>query len=156
MPLFRVRRRRLQFRLLAIFLLTATVAVPLAVRANREHQYRVRLAAIEVIDAAKFEPVDFDVAAHSSVEVAPRNGDPAERWNVVAVDRTDLKPDDIVVSVYLDHVPISEELLSAIERLPTVKFFTFVSTEISDAQLTAIFNRRSVEDLYFDDVPVSC
>src|SRR5487761_1302379 len=116
MSALRIRRCRLQFRLRSLLLLIAIISVPLGVRAHREHQYRVRLGAVGALrrEGARVYVGVWD-PPYGSIEWLDDEEEPHRA----------LQPEDVVVSVELADVPVSDEMVSAIRCLPTLKSIEF-------------------------------
>src|SRR5258708_37827537 len=99
MSLFRIRLRRPQYRLRTLFIVVAVLSAPLAFWASREHQYRVRAAALGVLQR--------ESAAVSVEKPSFRHGSSLD-CNAV------LRRADVVVDVDASMLPVSDEEISAI------------------------------------------
>ncbi|MGH9582233.1 MAG: leucine-rich repeat domain-containing protein, partial [Bryobacteraceae bacterium] len=102
---FRGVLRRARYRLATLFALVAAISVPLAFWAEREHQYRVRLAAVATLDNG-----------HMNVGVIPRGAAP-DTLEFIDSRLRPLRRDDVIVYA---NCQASDEALSAIVRLPTL------------------------------------
>jgi hypothetical protein len=123
---------RPQFRLRVLFALVAMASIPVAIVANREHAYRVRLAAVDVIRAG---------GPLCEVSVGTDEHDPCSGASTLGYDKGVLERDDVVTSINptgYNRIALSSEQLSAILCFPTVRCLYLSEAEISEAQLAEI------------------
>jgi hypothetical protein len=141
-------RWRFQFRLATLFLAIAVVSAALGIRSWREHQYRIQLAAINVlgktgqIGIGRGVKGPWETSVQMDDEILER--DHAVVWT--------LKRDDVVAAYshsWSDSTSVSSEELAALMCFPTLRELDFVFTRVMDTQLAEIAKLRSVEKLTF-------
>src|SRR5487761_1093023 len=144
MSALRIGPCRLQFRLRSLLLLIAIISAPLGVWAHRQHQYRIRLDAVGLLRRAGAE-----------VTVEKRDS-PYGRGDQLDDEepRRALEPDDVVVSVDLVDTPVSDEMVSAMVRLPTLSGLYFENSRITKSQSHDVSKLPLVEELWLKDCDI--
>jgi hypothetical protein len=131
-------QRRPQYRLAMLFALVTVISVPLAVWTSREHEYRLRLAAVKELKRCGSIGVQTDDPKFGSCRALG--------------DNAVLQRDDVVV--FISCAFPSDSMTAAIKCFPTLKFLrlstygaTDERTRITDQQLREIGKLPLVEEL---------
>lgn len=145
--MFRRVPRRAQFRLRTLLLAVAVVSAPLGIWAHRERQFRIRCAAVDAL--TKPTPDGFVVVER----LLPGCSDVLDPSHRSSVDYRRfpraLMRDDVVARVSIVNVPVSDEMVAAIELLPSLRSFSFTDSIVTERLLKAILNRPLVEAFEF-------
>lgn len=126
------KHRWFQFRLAGLFALTFAVSVPLAIHAYRERQYRLRVAAAEVI-----------AATSDCVFLEQPDDDPGPGRSICSSNAVLLRGDAARQACIASP---SDEELSALTFFPELKILTCWDS-ISDSQLAEVSKLPSLEQL---------
>lgn len=147
--------RRPQFGLGMLLAFVTIVSVVFGIRAARERAYRERTAAVSLLRSSKNYLIGLRVCDEHRFMVDDVFDDTrADDYHILAWGETLGRDDDVIRIHAIGNIAVSNEEMSAMRAIPTLRYLDLDRCQVTDAQMAEIGKLRSLEWLVLEKSPV--